>query len=168
MDGMRAAKIRSAATMNDLAVLRGHHSGVRSLAWTPDDERLLTTSHDGTMRVWDAQSGEALDAVEACAGSHLAILPDGSGVVYRHEGKLRFWDLGIASTVLAPNASYVYSLSYSPDGRRIAGPTHERRHQRRGNYVDHQRAPQRGLKDSLFMIWKRIAFPSESCVVAGR
>src|SRR4051794_252610 len=42
-----------------LGSLRLHHKDeVLSVAFTPDSKRLVSTSHDGTLRVWDAKTGE--------------------------------------------------------------------------------------------------------------
>jgi hypothetical protein len=39
--------------MAQRAVLAGHESGVAHATWSPDGERILTASWDGTARVWD-------------------------------------------------------------------------------------------------------------------
>jgi WD40 repeat protein len=39
-----------------LVTLSGHTQGMRSLAWTPDGTRLVSSSNDGTVRVWDSRS----------------------------------------------------------------------------------------------------------------
>ena len=120
MSGLRSASVLDSGTLTEELVLRGHRNGVRKLGWTTDDERIVSSSHDGTVRVWSAADGAALDVIEADPASPLAIAPDGSGVVYRTGGALRFWDFGSASTVLHPDTSYVYAVAYSPDGSRLA------------------------------------------------
>ena len=40
-----------------LVTLKGHKKAVSSAAFSPDDTRIVTASHDGTVRVWDARSG---------------------------------------------------------------------------------------------------------------
>jgi WD40 repeat protein len=39
-----------------LVTLSGHNGGVTSLAWTPDGTRLVSSSTDRTVRVWDSRS----------------------------------------------------------------------------------------------------------------
>jgi WD40 repeat protein len=40
-----------------LATLEGHQGRVTSVAWSPDGRRLLSGGDDGSLRVWDAESG---------------------------------------------------------------------------------------------------------------
>src|SRR5262249_39211561 len=42
----------------------GHESRVTSLALTPDGKKLVSGSWDGTVRVWDAATGESLAVLE--------------------------------------------------------------------------------------------------------
>ena len=58
-----------------------HADDVNIVAFSPDGQRLVTGSSDGTARVWDAHSGRALSPplvhtnYVVCAG----FSPDGSG-----------------------------------------------------------------------------------------
>lgn len=48
-----------------LLVLKGHFSGVSSVAFSPDGSGLVTGSRDGTIRLWDAATGEEVRKMEA-------------------------------------------------------------------------------------------------------
>lgn len=37
---------------------RGHHGRISKLVYSPDGSRLASASHDGTLRLWDSQSGQ--------------------------------------------------------------------------------------------------------------
>jgi hypothetical protein len=43
-------------------VLRGHGGWVTHVAWSPSGERLASASQDGTVRLWDPQTGAELDS----------------------------------------------------------------------------------------------------------
>jgi WD40 repeat protein len=52
-------------------VLRGHEDEVTTAIFTADGRRVLSSSIDGTVRLWDPRGGDAL-----------AVLQSGSGEVY--------------------------------------------------------------------------------------
>ena len=41
----------------EVSLYAGHFDALWGVAWSPDGTRLLSGSHDGTARVWDANSG---------------------------------------------------------------------------------------------------------------
>jgi WD40 repeat protein len=47
-------------TGHEVAALRGHTNGVIACAVTPDGRRVVSTSRDKTLRVWDLESGTCL------------------------------------------------------------------------------------------------------------
>jgi WD40 repeat protein len=49
------AIIYDVKTMHLLHVLRGHESGVGSLAWSPDDTMILTCGQDKKARLWNSE-----------------------------------------------------------------------------------------------------------------
>jgi WD40 repeat protein len=44
-----------------LRTLRGHEGWVRICAWSPDGRWIVSGSRDGTLRLWDAETGTELD-----------------------------------------------------------------------------------------------------------
>jgi WD40 repeat protein len=55
-----SARILDVATGRVLRTLTGHGVITRSLAWSPDGKRLVTTNSQGTINEWDAVSGRLL------------------------------------------------------------------------------------------------------------
>jgi WD40 repeat protein len=73
----------SAATGRVLVKLEGHSGAVRSAAFSPDGQRVVTASLDHTARVWNAATGEVIAKLEGHSYPvfSAAFSPDGQRVV---------------------------------------------------------------------------------------
>ena len=111
----------------------GHRSAVTSIAFTPDGRMLASGSRDGTVRVWNVQSGrEACAPLEARAGVvAIALVPDRSVIVAALEDRhLVLWDYGLHREVThidAPHRSRLQAVAVSGDGRWVAAGGDSRR-----------------------------------------
>ena len=122
-------------------VLSGHTSGVNSVAWSPDGSKIVSgsggivsESGDKTVRVWDSYTGaELLELTVNSIMWSVAWSPDGSKIVSgsgdivygswdNRDNTVRVWDAvsGVLEKTLEGHTSYVWSVSFSPDGSRIA------------------------------------------------
>jgi WD40 repeat protein/serine/threonine protein kinase len=106
-----------------IAVLSGHEDWVPSAKFSPDGTRILTASHDGTARVWDASTGKEL----ATLRGHQAYLnsatfsPDGMRIVTASWDKTaRVWEASTGKEMATlRHEGGVVSAAFSPDGTRI-------------------------------------------------
>jgi len=97
---------------------------VVSVAYSPDGSRIVSASNDGTMRVWDAETGQELTQLTGHIGIvySMAYSPDGSRIVGgSSDGTVRVWDAetGRELTQLTGHTRRVNSVAYSPDGSHI-------------------------------------------------
>ncbi|MCP2249324.1 nSTAND1 domain-containing NTPase [Lentzea aerocolonigenes] len=60
LSGWRTTLVRTMASTHLLRVMTGHTAGLWGVDWSPDDSALVTGSKDGTVRVWDAETGACL------------------------------------------------------------------------------------------------------------
>jgi WD40 repeat protein len=125
------AKLCDAATGRELFTYKGHSSCINSVAFSPDDERIVTGSSDNTAYVWEVASGvpprdkggnlltltghsEVVDSV--------AFSPDGQRIVTgSFDRTAKVWDAasGRELLTLVGHSEIVNSVAFSPDGQRI-------------------------------------------------
>ncbi len=98
-----------------------HTRSINGLAWSPDGRRLVTSSDDKTVRVWDViakrQVGELIGHRGAVAG--LAFSGDGKRIITAgKDGVARVWDAFTfrSLTTLDGHARGVQSAAFSPTG----------------------------------------------------
>lgn len=77
-----------------IAELKGHEAGVTWVVFTPDGKKLLSASHDKTVRVWDWRKGENDLVLEGHEDSVrcLALLSDSRVASASWDGTVRIWD----------------------------------------------------------------------------
>ncbi len=78
-----------------VAALTGHAGGVSGCGWSPDGGRLVSAGSDGTVRVWEAASGECLRVLTGHAGGVRGCgwSPDGGRLVSAgDDDTVRVWD----------------------------------------------------------------------------
>lgn len=108
-----------------LALLRGHPE-VSFAAFSPDGSRLVSSSRDGHVKVWEVLGGRILLDLNAKeAGLEWATFtPDGAQIVAFGTDTLKFWSSSSGTEEIAtriPKASGRWAL-LSPDASRIALP----------------------------------------------
>jgi WD40 repeat protein len=93
-------------------------------AFSPDGTLLATASRDGTARIWDATTGEALQILTGHTSTifDLAFSPDGARLATAgYDAEVRVWDVtsGQELLVLSGHTSGVNTVAFSLDGTQL-------------------------------------------------
>lgn len=102
-----------------------HLSAVRSVAFGPDGNRIVSGSSDKTIRIWDAKTGKELEhfAGHSDIVSKAVFSPDGKHIASASGDKtVRIWDVETGKEIIhfTGHSSSVYDVAFSPDGKLLA------------------------------------------------
>ena len=78
----------------ELLPLKGHRGYVTSVAFSPDDKRIVTGSEDKTARVWDASTGKEVLQLKGHSSFvfSVAFSPDGKRIATgSYDNTARIW-----------------------------------------------------------------------------
>jgi WD40 repeat protein len=124
-------RILDADTGELLLVFTGDESGVWDTAWSPDGTKIVTAGGSGTVRIWDADTGQLIrdlfPEVLGVAVSGVAWSPDGRRIAtYADDGIGRVWDATASSptygeelVTFSGHTSRVLLVYWSHTGERI-------------------------------------------------
>ena len=75
-------------------MIRGHYDPVGGLAFSPDGRRLVSTSWDNTIRLWDVPSGQEVTRLRGTTDRNAGVLfsPDGRRLAMSNGAYLTIWD----------------------------------------------------------------------------
>ncbi len=119
--GKDAIAIYSMIDGQELLQLKGHNGSITQSAWSPDGRRIGTASRDGTVKIWDAATGDLLITLPHPAGEAYVSL------TWSHDGRI----LAAGST---NGETHLYGSAAMPDvpkadhvetGRLASVKTHE-------------------------------------------
>lgn len=104
-----------------LQTLEGHAEEIKSVAFSPNGQKLASGSQDGTVRVWDTASGVHLQTIDhQCGVQSIAFSPLGQKLASGSQDGLRIWDVASGSLIQTFEGSDIKSLAFSPDGQVLA------------------------------------------------
>lgn len=122
------------ATGRHKRTLKGHTSLVEDVSFSPDGKTLASGGLDGTIRIWNSETGEQIHAfmensfannlaAQSAAVSVVTFYSDGVVLASGHKnGSIRLWDIDTRKAIqtFRGHAEAVSSISFSPDGKTVA------------------------------------------------
>lgn len=118
-------EVWDAGTAERRFILEGHTRLVSSVAWSPDNLTLATSSQDQTVKLWNAADGALLQTLVGQNDSVTAVAwsPDGSQIISSGvdtNPSLFFWDVQTGLVVSMRESGSLLDIVYSPSGERLA------------------------------------------------
>ncbi len=108
-------------------VLEGHTDALRFVAYSPDGQTIASGGRDGTIRIWNADTGAHLQTLEGHTGAVMSAeySPDGQTLASGggpFDGTIRTWNVNTGENLqtIQLNVDSIWSVAYSPDGQTIA------------------------------------------------
>lgn len=109
----------------EIALLRGHTSAVNSADYSPDGKKIVSSSWDGSVRVWDAETGALLNTLGQRGRWTFSaeFSPDGKSLLAAQGESVKIWDAESNRLLktLTGHIDTVFTATYSPDGKKVAG-----------------------------------------------
>jgi WD40 repeat protein len=105
-----------------LHTLKGHRGEVIDVTFSPDGQRLASTSDDQSVRVWEVKTGREIFTLRG-ADHWAAYSPDGKHLATGNwDGTVKVWDAlqGQGPRIFGRHHSLWSQITFSPDGYRLA------------------------------------------------
>lgn len=100
----------------------GHRLGIQAVLVSADGKQAISTSQDGTIRLWDLASGKEIgrigDGKQTAWAA--ALSPDGKLLATAAGNGIELWDFATRKKVRSFGAGTILHLAFAPDGTKLA------------------------------------------------
>ena len=134
--GVMLAMIQTSsfAQKAELVVQTGHSAGIKSIAFSPDGNTLVSGGNDQTIKLWSVETGLQVRSFEddSCYVSSVAFSSDGKNLVSGCTDQVvKLWNVetGVQTKSLATSiggASSLFQFAISPDGKTLVNKDFEK------------------------------------------
>lgn len=100
---------------------RGYFLDLRSATFSPDGKRVVTLSHDDTVRIWDSQTGKQQLQIPAPNAFSAHFTPDNARLLVVTKEAATMCDASTGEPLWVIRGGPDTSVGFSPDGTRIVG-----------------------------------------------
>jgi len=120
------SEMKQASATQLRQTMRGHTEWVTGIAHLPGGRHIITCSDDGSLRLWDLESGVQIGNDWRDGGKEgvwsIALAPNGKSVASGgRDGKVRLWDVETKKVVArwTGHTNTLRSLCWNVDGERL-------------------------------------------------
>ncbi|WP_249268059.1 WD40 repeat domain-containing protein [Microcystis aeruginosa FBCC-A68] len=109
--------------------LEGHDSYVQSVNFSPDGKTLVSGSDDGTIKLWNVETGKEIRTLKGHDGyvSSVNFSPDGKTLVSGSLQTIKLWNVETGEEILTLKGhdNGVNSVNFSPDGKTLVSGSND-------------------------------------------
>lgn len=108
-----------------IRTLKGHTGEIGRIAWSPDGRIIASPSADGTIRLWNPETGECLRKLKWSGGGESIVTFHPNGDILAAAGdtqSIAIWETWTGRVVrdLRTKSSYNYGIAFDPKGQILA------------------------------------------------
>jgi WD40 repeat protein len=124
----QTSKKQQTPEVTSIKEMRGHTNRVRGVVHLPGGRRFVTCSSDGSLRVWDLESGTQIgedwqdDEANEAGGINMALSSNGKTIVTgSRDRKVKLWDVKTGKVIQrwTGHTGNVTSVCWSAGGNRV-------------------------------------------------
>jgi WD40 repeat protein len=112
---------RTGQSDHTLQTLSGHTAALHDIAWAPNEDRLVSTSGDGTARVWSVPDNKQIAQVFAGEAFAVGWSPNGRFIATgSRDGTVRIWEAATMALMQElRHTESIQALDWSPDSEQL-------------------------------------------------
>jgi WD40 repeat protein len=121
-------KMKKMSAVTPRKMMRGHTEIVFGVAHLPGGQHIITCSDDGSLRLWDLESGAQIgdewrDEGDEMGVTSMALCPNGKTLASgSNDGTVRLWEIETRKVIAKweVHTEGAWMVCWSPDGERVA------------------------------------------------
>lgn len=123
--------IKLSSAKKYIQTFNGHTDTVRSVEFSPDGSRIVSTSWDNTVRIWDTETANNIKILKGKFSVNSASFCsfDGKKIVFASsDNAIRIWDTEIGKCIgkITGHTDSVNSVAFSPNGSQIVSASDDK------------------------------------------
>ncbi|GAC1593425.1 MAG: hypothetical protein NVS3B19_15600 [Ginsengibacter sp.] len=117
-----SAKVFNTTNGKLLLTLKGHSDHINTALFSPNGQKIVTSSDDETVKIWDSKSGDLITNFHIDGVSYAVFSPDNQSIITcSKDGSSRVWNASTKQLMLelTGHSNHINNAEFSPDDTKI-------------------------------------------------